>query len=1026
MMANRNVARAVRMALIAASAASAGLYVPGAAAQDQELEQIVVTGSRIARQDFVANSPLTTVTQEQIVQNQDVTLDTYLNTLPQVNPAGTTTSNNPGNGGQSNINLRGLGSNRNLVLIDGRRPMVSASDQTVDLNTIPSALIESIEVITGGAGAVYGADAVAGAVNIKLKKNFEGVDVRAGYANTGKGDAEERNIAFTAGGNFGDGRGNAVVGFEYSDREGMIKSQRDFAAVATSTTTFLPEGLVSFPSANAPTQAAIDTVFAQYGVAPAAVGRVGQHIGFNLDGTLFARGIFNSPLDVQNWRYPVDLAVNTNLFPDVYSYNFDSVNILVLPLERRSMMGKVDYEWDNGVEVFTQFGLTEYTSFSALAPTPIPTVSTTAPGFNSATQATSPLVTPGINPATGSAYNTGTQLVIPVTNPFIPQDFLTLLNSRTGNSASLVGSGATEPFLMRQRTLDAGLRGNGYENTVWQVLAGARGPLFWEGWTWEAYASEGRTEIDQTQTGNINTQRLLDMLNAADGGASVCEGGFNPFGRQPISAECVQYLQVQSTLSTEFTQDIVQGFISGEVVQLPAGALSVVLGAEYRGFKYDFDPGASGGPVSGFNAQSPAGGRNSFTDYFAEALVPIIPSLELSLGYRSSTAEFKDNITGLESDSSTDDAYKFELSWKALDSLRLRGSYQRAVRAPNFGELFDSTASNPQYFDPCSATSNLRNGPDAAEATALCADAGYNGGVPANYVQTPGTQVQIVIAGNTDLKPETADTYTVGAVFQSPWEGKWTEGFQGSIDYYNIEIEDPILVPNPNLIIADCYNLFGNNPDYDPAYFSCEGIFRAGGDILSVDNLDDPDGYFPGINAGVAATEGIDVQLAYAVDFEDMGRLNLNLLMNFLLSYEQQERDYLPKIDYKGTVSYFGEGLGTSAPEFKANLLAAYTYGPITFDTRARYIDSMDNRASLQYPGEEFTGVPSVTYWDFGLTFDFGDTESALGDTSFRVGVNNAFDKQPPTYAPNVQSGTDPSLYDVIGRRYFAQVNVKF
>jgi outer membrane receptor protein involved in Fe transport len=454
----------------------------------------------------------------------------------------------------------------------------------------------------------------------------------------------------------------------------------------------------------------------------------------------------------------------------------------------------------------------------------------------------------------------------------------------------------------------------------------------------------------------------------------------------------------------------------------------LVLGAEWRGFDYDFNPGSSGGPVSGFNVQSPAGGKNTFMDYFAEALIPIIPSLELSVGYRSSKAEFKDTVSGTESDSTTDDAYKFELSWKALDSLRLRGSYQRAVRAPNFGELFDGTASNPQYFDPCSVTSEARNGPNAAALRTLCNEAGQLGtGAIGNvdlYVQTPGTQVQITVDGNTALQPETADTYTVGAVFQSPWAGRWTEGFQGSIDYYNIEISDPILVPNPNLIIADCYNLFGNNESYDPNYQSCVGIFRSG-DILAVENLDDPNGYFPGINAGVATAEGIDVQLNYLVDFDEAGRLSLSLLTNFLLAYEQQERDFLPKIDYKGTVSYFGEGLGTSAPEIRANLMGAYTYQQLTFDARARYIDGMENRASLQYPGESFSGVPSVTYWDFGVTFDMGESR-ALGDTSFRIGVNNAFDKQPPVYSPNVQSGTDPSLYDVIGRRYFAQVNFKF
>ena len=436
---------AVRRTLVCGVAASAALFGSVAAqAQDQaddsaELTEVVVTGSRIVRQDFIANSPITTVSAEQLKQNADITLDTFLNTLPGVNPAGTTTSNNPGNNGQSNVNLRGLGSNRNLVLIDGRRPMVSASDQTVDLNTIPSALVESIEVITGGAGAAYGADAVAGAVNVKLKRNFEGAEVNVGYSNsTEESDAQEYTVSTALGANFGDDRGNAVIGFEYGNREGMIKSQRAFSANATATTSFLPEGLY-FPSGNNPTQAAVDGVFARYGVAAGGVPAGSSLIGFNLDGTLLSRGVFNSPLNVQNWRYPVDLAVNGPLFPDVYSYNFDAVNILTLPLERRSMLAKMNYEWDNGVEVFTQFGYTQYDSTAALAPTPISTITTAAPGENrTGGEATSPLVAP-----MGRIANL---LIIPVTNPFIPADFRTLLASRTGDNAALVGAGATEPF----------------------------------------------------------------------------------------------------------------------------------------------------------------------------------------------------------------------------------------------------------------------------------------------------------------------------------------------------------------------------------------------------------------------------------------------------------------------------------------------------------------------------------------------------------------------------------------------------
>jgi outer membrane receptor protein involved in Fe transport len=803
-MANRQIARAIRTALMSAGAIGAGLQAAPIAAQGQEqLSEVVVTGSRIVRRDFTSNSPITTFPAEQVVRNADVTLDTFLNTLPQVNPAGTTTSNNPGNGGQSNVDL-GLGANRNLVLLDGRRAMPSASDLTVDINTIPQAMIESIEIVTGGASAVYGADAVTGAVNFKLKDNFEGVDLRYSYSNsTEEWDAQEYLISAVMGGNFADGRGNAIFGFDYADREGMIKSQRPFAANATSTTSFLPEGNY-IPGSNGPTQAAVDALFAGYGVAAGAA--TPGTLGFNLDGTMYSRGFFNSPLDVQNFRYPIDcLVVNCNFYPDFHSYNFDSVNILTLPLERRSFMAKVNYGFEGGVEVFGRVGWTEYGASTALAPTPFPTVTTRAPGFNSPTQAASVLVEPG-----ASVSNA---LIVPVTNPFISADFLQLLNSRTGDNTSLVGSGATEPFLMRQRSLGVGLRTSDFENTVVQYMLGAKGPLFGDNWGWEVSYSEGFTEIDQKQGGNLDTNKLLQLVAAPDGGVSLCAGGFNIFGRHPLSPECVAFIEVASTLTTEFQQKIAEGIITGDLVDMPAGPLSVALGLQGRYFEYELDPGPSAGPISGFNAQVPSKGKNSFEDVFVEALIPIVKdapgaqSLELNLGYRLSTAKFEDQVRGIKNPSDDSNAYFASLSWQPVDYLRVRGGFQRAVRAPNFGELFDGGGSAPQYFDPCSVTSNARTGSDAAAIRQLCLDAGGNGGISAAnidiYVQTPGNQISITTAGNTALEPEEADTYSVGLVFTSPWSGA-LENLQASLDYSKIKLKGPIITPAPNVIVAAC------------------------------------------------------------------------------------------------------------------------------------------------------------------------------------------------------------------------------
>jgi outer membrane receptor protein involved in Fe transport len=964
--------------------------------------------------DLVSNSPIVSVDEKELTSRADVTLDTFLNTLPQVNPAGTTTSNNPGNSGQSNINLRGLGSNRNLVLVDGRRVMPSASNMTVDLNTIPSAMIEGIEVISGGAGAAYGADAVSGAVNIKLKRNFEGLEFKFSNSNhLEERDAKENNFSLAFGGNFDDDKGNAVFGFDFTERQALIKAQRPFAAIATSTTTFFPEGLYFSAAGNHPTQTAVDSVFAQYGVAAGKVPASSSLMGFNADGTLFSRGLFNNQnVKVENWKYPVDLSVNTNLFPDMYSYNFDEVNILVLPLERKAFSNKMDYQLTDKVKVFSSVSWTNYESITALAPTPFPTVSSQGPGGTSASMVNTSLLEPGKTVAN--------LLVIPHNNPFIPADLRKVLDSRTGDNANLAGAGANEAFTIRSRSLWGGLRESVLDNTVLQYMLGFSGEIN-DAWRWDAYAMEGKTTIRTTQTGNLQTQRIQTLVESSlEAQEKICKGGYNPFGRQALSQECIDYILIDNTQTNELNQRIVQGYVSGDLFELESGMVSTVLGMESRKFSYEFDPGALSGPVSGLNTQSRAEGTNEFVDIFAEAYIPLLDSaafadlLDLTLGYRTSQSEFVDEVKKLASKKDRNNALKAELSWTIADGLpRLRASYQKAVRAPNFSELFDAGASAPQYFDPCSVGTDFRKTTGAAGA-ALCQATGIAD--PAIFAQSPGGQTNISISGNVELKAESADTITLGAVHN------FDSGVVAALDYYSIDIEDAIISPNSNLVIADCYNYYGNNSQLSSTYDSCRALTR-NPDIGSVRNLSNPSGAFQRVNSGFIKTSGIDFQTAYRYDSDLFGgsTLNTDLYVNYLLSYETKELPSLPAMEYSGTIAYFGAGLGQSFPEFKANLNSRLTIGDFEVALRARYIGSMVNRLNAEFPIETSpTGVGSVTYWDSSVSYNFAE------GMMFRLGLNNMFDKQPPVYAPNVQSGTDPSLYDVIGRRYTATVQIKF
>jgi iron complex outermembrane recepter protein len=708
------------------------------------------------------------------------------------------------------------------------------------------------------------------------------------------------------------------------------------------------------------------------------------------------------------------------------------VNLLVLPLKRRSVMAKLNYEISPAFEAFGQFGWTDYKSVTSLAPTPVPTVTYRNPldPARTASNALSSLVENG--------QSVANFLVVPTTNPFIPTDLATLLASRTGDNTALVGAGATQPFLMRSRTLGAGARTSTFTNEVVQYLGGFRGEIA-PGWRYEAYYSEGETEITNDGAGAIDTQRLQTLLEAADGGNSLCAGGFNPFGRNPLSQACITYLGVKTRSITELKQKIAQAFVTGEFGELPGGPIGVAAGVELRNFNYSVDPGALSGPISGPNVINPAAGKNSFRDFFAEVRLPIASgsawaeSLELNLGWRMSKYKSTNTLTGVKAAPSTDHTFKVEASWAPISEVRLRGSFQRAVRAPNFGELFAGGNSAPQYYDPCSVNSQFRSGnlgATAAQALNLCSFGNTTvGGVSAasfaNYVQPPGSQLTINLQGNPNVRPEKSDSFTVGVVAGPPSGSGIFSRLRGSIDYYNISIKDAIVTPDPNSVLAACFNYLGTNPTFDPANANCQSLVRSGAGLTRITNpVAGTGGNFAVNNGAYVKTSGIDAQLSWPIPIEGLGEdasIRFDMFLNYLIDYKLRDAlPGLPTLDYSGTVSYFGQGLGTSFPRWRGSLNTTVTVDEFSFNLRSRYIHSMKNRAELQYDGEtSFTGVGSTWYFDASAAWN-------VENLTFRLGVNNLFNRQPELYAPNVQSGTDPSLYDVIGRRYFVSAGLRF
>ncbi len=961
-MANRKIAHAVRVALLTAGAASvagAGLYSPTLAAQEA-LDEIVVTGSRIAKRDAIAESPIYTIDQDAITHSGYVTVDQYLNTLPQIVPNISSQSNNPSSGGRAFVDLRGLGPNRNLVLIDGRRAMGQASGGTiVDVNTIPNALIERVEIISGGAAAVYGADAIAGVVNFIMKKSFDGFALDGQYRLTDAGDGEEISSDLTYGSDFAGGRGSAVFNANWFKRQAMYKGARAFSAQASSATGIFPNGSWA-TGTNQPSQAAVDTLFGP-NLCNANGGARGY--GFNPDGTLFCTGVGGDPnRNMVNYTGPQEHIATQFFEPngDSFSYNFEPDNILVLPLERWGMYTAVDLDLHQYFKPYVQAMFTNYNSLQELAATP-------AGGF-----------------------------IVPVTNPFLPAQAAQLAASRADPTATL-------SFNKRFNTLGGRTGFNTHD--VWQLVAGSRGD-FTDNWSYDAYGSWGRSVRNEIQGGNVRVPEVNQLLGAADGGASLCAGGLNLFGAAPISQACQDFISLEAKNLTVVEQGVLEAVVTGNVFELPAGPLQTAIGSSYRHLDFDFKPdsGLKPGLVAGFNEQLPVTGRLWYTDFFAEASVPIVrdvafvQNLSTTLGLRTTD----NNVFGSE------ESYKITFDWTMTDTVRARGGFQHAIRSPNIAELFSPQLNNFPNFadqDPCNFNSPFRTGANAAQVQALCAAQAAVAGGPA-FTQ-PFGQAQAIVGGNPNLKPETADSWSVGFVFSPQFDSPLVERFGFTIDYFTIELEDVVSAVGATTIINRCYNSEGANPTFSIDNQWCQLFNRdpADGRVIDLQQLQR--------NQSIWELSGIDMTLNWGFGVGP-GELDFAVLVSWLEKFDIQVTDIDPTNDFAGTIS---QTTGGSAPEWRGTLLTTYSLANLQLQATTRYISSMSHAVLVTQPLADATGVDSTWYLDLAARYDVTD------NISLRAGVNNVANQRPRLYNPNVQANTDPSLYDVLGRRYFVGFN---
>ncbi|PZQ54444.1 MAG: TonB-dependent receptor, partial [Phenylobacterium zucineum] len=759
-----------------------------ALAQDAaaDVEEVVVTGSRIARTDYVAESPIVTLGAAAVEARGPQTLESTFNQMPQFAASNANSGSSPARQGRNNANLRGLGIQRTLVLLDGRRTQPSDALGAIDLNTIPPALIENVEVITGGASAVYGSDAIAGVVNFKLRRNFEGVELDAQYGVTDRNDAEAISVSAILGGKFAEGRGEMVGALTYYDRNPTFRASRPFferSGIASA----LQGGAIVSNASNLPTQAALNSVFqTRYGSATAPARNAS--FGVNADGTLFT-----TAAPIINLRYPEGEPYIT--FENRVSFPLGNTLPLQTPLERYTAFLRGSYEITPDVEAYMQFNYMTYDSAYS------------RPGW--------------------SAGSTAPLALIPVTNPFIPADLRPILASRPNPTA---------PVNFTFSTSRIGRTSYQFDYDLMETLVGLKGKVPGRDWTWDIYGSYGETDASETTSGWVNVQAWNTLINAADGGASICPGGFNPFLAQsletaPGQQACFDYLNRTLHEDTKLTQQIVEGSLQGGLFDLPAGRVRFAVGASYRRSTYDYAPPDARvrGEVWPVQATGPSDGSYNVKEVFAELYLPLlrdltlIDELNVDVAYRRSDY----NLVGAV------DTYKASVDWAVVQGVRFRGGYQRAIRAPSLGELFapperssaalGSTASGAG--DPCDVGGRLRNAslnPNAAQVRNLCVAQGVAGSIIDIY-RFAGSSVSGVASGNLDLKEETADTWTAGVVWQSRFEHPLLRRLSASLDWYDIKVKDAVGVITASVGLTRCFNGDGqSNPTYDPTNYFCQ------------------------------------------------------------------------------------------------------------------------------------------------------------------------------------------------------------
>jgi len=991
--------------------------VPGSAQQaslapedSQSLQEIIVTGSRIAAPNEVSTSPIQVISARSIQVSGKTDISDIISQLPQIltndlgQDLGNGTSGLATAGGVATADLRGLGPGRTLVLVDGRRlgvgsPNTAIAQPAPDLDQIPAGLVDRVEVVTGGASAAYGSDGIAGVVNFILKRDFEGFQVDAqvgenwhdnddsfmqglvrqfGYSPpTGTvQDGRNRNFDMLMGANFPDGKGNITAYLSYRHADPIESSQRDYGACqlnpiqdghnnvtsvacggSTNSNIFTP---VTGPNAGTP--------YSVYGHSFVPWGTV----------TTTPPAIYNSQGDISLTRED------------------DRYNAAIMAHE----------EIADFFQPYAEFFFMDDRTEQQVAPSAL---------FQNANP---------LDPTGAGNYYTN------CSNPLLSAQQQAILCTPAQVAADKANPGAaTASINIGRRNIEGGARYTNFEHTNYRVVFGAKSD-FADAWSYDAYGQYFYTSFFDSNQKYLNFQSITNALLVTGTAANPkCIGAaqgcvpYNIFSDGGVTQQQLNYLYELGTAQGASTLRTLHADITGKLgeygVKSPMAAegVGVDIGFEHRNDHELLQPDAAeeSGLLSGLgSAVAPIDNSISVAEEFLELRAPLVQDkpaakeLLFDTGYRRSDY----STIGVAN------TYKFEVQYAPISDYRIRASYDRAIRAPSVAEAFTQpivgiTSVAP---DPCAPpiTYTLQQ----CERTGVTVEQYDKGSIP----QGTAAQLSAETSGNPNLKPEQADTYTLGINF-APSQ---IPHFTGSIDYYHIQIKDEIGVIPYLLVLSNCADT--GNPLYcsqilrQPKTGSLNGNSVAGGGYVVQENY----------NLGTALNSGIDVQLNYKLALPPgFGNLVFGLNGTYLLHNETTPLPGSPTYDCAGLFGFTCETVNPRWRHFQRTTWE--TPWHVSASLTWRYIGAVSEDNDSTDPTLHFSTFNGYDYVNARIpAFNYLDLEATWyvnGVLQLRAGANNLLDKDPPLVNTDIVAGgaaNTYSTYDLFGRQLFLAFTARF